>query len=1149
MADFTSSLYLAIHARDLTGPGLLGASTRLRSFGAIGAVALAGIVGGSIKAASQFQATTQSIANNTTMGQGGLDRMRKTILALGNDSNVPLDQLGQGYMRATNLGYGAADATQILTAAMKSAASTNSNTADTTNTLASVMHEFNLQGNAAAKTMDILHLASAQGNTTLEQFTTGGNKAIAMAANLGVPLNQVTAALSAMTRHGSIENASTTIVGALSKIVNPAKAAQKELASLTLSTGIDLLGDFTPAGLKAKGLTGILADLKAATNGNAQEIFKLIPALRGGQAAMILTGNGAKDYSGILASLGGVTDKSGITAKAYAATQKTANFQFGELRNKVQILAITLGTQLLPYATAAASWLGAHLPQAVALLTPRLTTLITGAMGVGRAFVAAVGALVRVASGLKGLVAPLLGVTTHLGTARQGTAQVGAALALLIPAVVAIKVGMIAWRVAEVGVQAALVASRLAALAWRGAVLLAQGAMLLWRGAVIAATVVTTAYTAANEALSLAYVALRLGVIGSTAATIGNKIATIELQAWYVSQRAITIATTAATWLWTTALDTSRVAVLAVGIAGWKGVAAMTAQAVAGLAVRAATALWTGAQWLLNAALYANPIGLVIAAVAALVVSVVWAYKNVGWFHDAVNKAWTFLSSVFAPGLGTVASGLKNVLGGALDWVTNKVKGLIDFFGKLLHMVSSIPGVKDAIGAAYKAAGVSPTGTRTGAHGAANHPVSQTGGVNLLAARLRGREGYGTGSSGVPAPTQHVLGYHAAAAAHHGLNAAQRAAQTYLSGKPKARTPLQVAQLGVQTDTALWKQGRRSDGQITHDIAVLAKLDPKKAALLQAQFNNAVHHRNEVIRHAAAARQQRSQHRNDAIAHAGAVKAHHDKMVAAHQQTVDLGALYHRDSMTLQTDMRDRNFAAARQVVAAMTSIKAALEIQRGVSKGQAAKDARAWSDDQLSKIHSAATKPARADLSTLSGVVKHWRDMFMADKKAGNTSGELADLATFKTADLAYQKALRPKNGALAVTLANDDWNKLGGALSNGLKKLTAHPMGSGFHRSVYGYTSRQQVGQGVGLGETLVTFGGRVGKDPAQQMIDKLETQVQQLTRQNQALTALLGAVEDGTAATISVRDAIKGASRAMPGAGIGNPLRVAGLATAVR
>jgi len=184
-----------------------------------------------------------------------------------------------------------------------------------------------------------------------------------------------------------------------------------------------------------------------------------------------------------------------------------------------------------------------------------------------------------------------------------------------------------------------------------------------------------------------------------------------------------------------------------------------------------------------------------------------------------------------------------------------------------------------------------------------------------------------------------------------------------------------------------------------------------------------------------------------------------------------------------------------------------------------------------------------------LAGWVKHWRDLFGQDRKNANLSGELADLAQFKKADLAYQLALHPKDHALAVKLANDDYQKLAGSLTNGLKALRAPRIGTGFQKSVYGYTSRQQVGQGVGLGETLVTFGGRVGKDPAQQMIEKLETQVQQLTQQNQALTALLGAVEDGTAATISVRDAIARGGRATPGVGIGNPLRVQGLATAVR
>ncbi len=51
-----------------------------------------------------------------------------------------------------------------------------------------------------------------------------------------------------------------------------------------------------------------------------------------------------------------------------------------------------------------------------------------------------------------------------------------------------------------------------------------------------------------------------------------------------------------------------------------------------------ATQAWTWAQWLLNAALNANPIGLIIAGVAALTAGIVWLVSNVeGW-----GTAWDY---------------------------------------------------------------------------------------------------------------------------------------------------------------------------------------------------------------------------------------------------------------------------------------------------------------------------------------------------------------------------------------------------------------------------------------------------------------------------------------------------------------------------
>jgi hypothetical protein len=65
---------------------------------------------------------------------------------------------------------------------------------------------------------------------------------------------------------------------------------------------------------------------------------------------------------------------------------------------------------------------------------------------------------------------------------------------------------------------------------------------------------------------------------------------------------------------------------------------------VAMKAWKVATELWksaqqiaTAAQWAFNAAIHANPIGLIILAIAAFIAILVLAYKNVDWFRDAVD--------------------------------------------------------------------------------------------------------------------------------------------------------------------------------------------------------------------------------------------------------------------------------------------------------------------------------------------------------------------------------------------------------------------------------------------------------------------------------------------------------------------------------
>jgi hypothetical protein len=62
-------------------------------------------------------------------------------------------------------------------------------------------------------------------------------------------------------------------------------------------------------------------------------------------------------------------------------------------------------------------------------------------------------------------------------------------------------------------------------------------------------------------------------------------------------------------------------------------------------AIAAATRIWAAMQWLLNAAMSANPIGLMVIAIVGLIAIFVVLYTKVGWFRSAVQAVWNWIKS------------------------------------------------------------------------------------------------------------------------------------------------------------------------------------------------------------------------------------------------------------------------------------------------------------------------------------------------------------------------------------------------------------------------------------------------------------------------------------------------------------------------
>ena len=126
-----------------------------------------------------------------------------------------------------------------------------------------------------------------------------------------------------------------------------------------------------------------------------------------------------------------------------------------------------------------------------------------------------------------------------------------------------------------------------------------------------------------------------------------------------------------------------------------------------------ATGVLSGAQGVLNAVMSANPIMLVVLALAALVGAILWAYHNVEWFRDAVDATFKFLSNVFGPILQTIGGILTAAIGSTFEavgatvqWFHDLTLGFINwflgFFGVEIEDLGEIIGL---IGIAFDVIG------------------------------------------------------------------------------------------------------------------------------------------------------------------------------------------------------------------------------------------------------------------------------------------------------------------------------------------------------------------------------------------------------------------------------------------------------------
>lgn len=108
-------------------------------------------------------------------------------------------------------------------------------------------------------------------------------------------------------------------------------------------------------------------------------------------------------------------------------------------------------------------------------------------------------------------------------------------------------------------------------------------------------------------------------------------------------------------------------------------------------AIRIATIVWAAAQAILNVALTANPIGIIIVAIGALVAAIIWIATQTTFFQDVwasfttgLAIAWEWLwGSVLKPGIDSLVAAFQAVVGflqPVFDWFAMVINGIVAVF-------------------------------------------------------------------------------------------------------------------------------------------------------------------------------------------------------------------------------------------------------------------------------------------------------------------------------------------------------------------------------------------------------------------------------------------------------------------------------------
>ncbi|RLU81135.1 phage tail tape measure protein [Streptomyces griseocarneus] len=296
-----------------------------------------------LPASAAVQITNQMVAavGHGKMTFGEFASSLSTVLPIAASAHLGFDQVGGAIATLTNHGTSAREATQELASSIRALQAPNNVAVQEMQRLglSSVDVSTHLGQRGLTGTIQLLEQAVLQhmgpaGTVLLDAFNTSKQAA----ADAQAMIDRMPASLQKLAQ--AYANGSISVTD-----------WRKQLKSLPVDQA-NLLAQFATLENRTKGFNSQLKSGGPAAQTFNDAMKKMMGGATGLNAALMLGGDNMTAFKGNVAAVGAAGQHAGKDIEGWARTQQTFNFQVSQLKERVQVAAITIGTQLIPVVSA-----------------------------------------------------------------------------------------------------------------------------------------------------------------------------------------------------------------------------------------------------------------------------------------------------------------------------------------------------------------------------------------------------------------------------------------------------------------------------------------------------------------------------------------------------------------------------------------------------------------------------------------------------------------------------------------------------------------------------------------------------------------------------------------------------------------------------